>query len=987
MRELTRGDSSLVRTLDTGFVARESELARAIQMLSSVGTHGAVGRTLLLVGEPGIGKSRLAHEILARATEHGFHSLVGRCYEEYTGIPYFPFAEAFGAAVTSMPARARTKFREQWPELTAIVPDLQSALVHVDRQGAQVRVFQAGESFLRVLADRQPVVLLLEDLHWADSATLGLLLHVGRHLQGLRLLILGTYRDIEANDHLPLEASLRELRRERGTEELTLHGLPPAGTAALIRSRLAVEDVPGDFLQLIQGRTDGNPFFIEELLKVLVERGVLAESDGFAGWHLNTPVEVPRSVRSVVRHRVERLQPETQSILRLASVVGQEFDLHVLAAVADQPQAVVLASLGAALAARLLSHGQGSGQTRYAFEHALMQQALYEDLPLDHLQELHGRVARVLEDVSGDNPRFASELARHFLAAGDDAAAIRYSVLAGDFAAASYAHSEAAQHYQNAVELLSKQREQGRLAAEVRCKLGSELNDLNYTQDSLGAYAAALSAFEGIGDGLGQARVQRAIGWVHQSHYAFADAVPHLEAAMHLWPAEHEDAEFGQLLLEAARANVYLTQFTAAGVFAERALALADRLNDGRLRGRAVTEIAALQTHQGVPARLVLSLMERAQANARHAEDWRTITRLHAARAMLTFFAGDLDRARAEYTLGLQIAQGVGLAERVSFNASMVALTCMESGAWSDGRSAGLVARSADPRPLWDFVLPWMEGDFDRALSLAREGLASATRRGDAQAQIRCLTQLADWSLQLERIADAVAYAREAVEFVRTRSYLAWTAAAYGPLAEALTLTVAPEAVAVLTEAEAFIAEQEQHYGGPWLLRARGVLQRQRGDLESALSALKSSADLARAQHAAPQVGRTLAVLADVARSAGQRELAVQADAERFEIVERIGPEVRHLAWATKQPLLDSSPIESAASARNRASPLTRREEEVTALVAQGLTNREIAKALIIAESTAGVHIDHILTKLGFHSRTQLALWAVDRGRHGTPSN
>jgi AAA ATPase domain len=915
-----------VQQPDTAFVARDSELARAITILNSVGTDGTRGRIMFLVGEPGIGKSRLAHELLAHASASGFYSLVGRCFEEYTGVPFLPFAEPLGAALAATPARTRTKLRERWPELTAILADLQPAPVRVDREGAQLRIFRAGEGLLRALADKQPVVLLLEDLHWADSATLGLLLHLGRHLQGLRLLLLGTYRDVDTDEQHPLEATLRELRRERGTEELTLRGLSAAGTEVLMRSRLAIEHIPTELLLLIHERTDGNPFFIEELTKVLVERGILDQVGGSGGSRREgQPIEVPRSVRSVVRHRVERLPPETQSILRVACVLGQEFELDVLLALTGEPQVAVLALLNAAVAARLLRHRQGIGQAGYAFAHALVQQTLYEDLPLDQLHDLHQRASRVLVEVRGGNPRFAAELARHALAAGDDMTATHYSVIAGDFAAGIYAHAEATHHYRNAVELLLEQRDDLR-AAEVRCKLGSELNDLNRLPEALAVYAAALVAYERTADALGQARVHRAIGWVHQSHYALEAAEPHLEAAMQLWPAEHEDAEFAQLLLEAARAKTFLTQFTTAGSLAERGLAVAERLNDERLRAHALTEIAGLQTHQGVPARLVLPVLDGVQAYAQRADDWRTLSRLHGNRAMATFFAGDLDGARAEYGRGLDAAQRAGLTVRVGFNASMVALTCMELGAWSDGRSAGRIARAADPRPLWDFVLPWMQGDFDVALSAVRDRRADATGRGDSQAVIRCLTQLADWSLQLEQVADALTAAREAVEFVRTRSYLAWTAAAYGPLAEALARAGASEAEAVLAEAEELIDEREQHYGRPFLLRARGLILSQHADWEGALSALRASATVARAQKADPQLGRTLSVMAAIARSSGDQVLAVEAEVELAKVVERIGPEVMGLPWAAGQPSPGPVTNEGRAPLRRRGRPLTRRE-------------------------------------------------------------
>jgi ATP/maltotriose-dependent transcriptional regulator MalT len=174
----------------------------------------------------------------------------------------------------------------------------------------------------------------------------------------------------------------------------------------------------------------------------------------------------------------------------------------------------------------------------------------------------------------------------------------------------------------------------------------------------------------------------------------------------------------------------------------------------------------------------------------------------------------------------------------------------------------------------------------------------------------------------------------------------------------------------VLAEAEGLVDKHEQYYGRPYLLRARGLILWQHGDWQTAVAALQASADVARAQKAGPQLGRTLATLANIARAGGDQDLATQANAELSGILDRIGPEVRGLAWAGGQPSANADSTNVTARAPERASPLTRREEEVAALVAQGLSNRQIAQALVIAEGTAGAHVDHIFTKLGLRSRT-----------------
>jgi DNA-binding NarL/FixJ family response regulator len=221
---------------------------------------------------------------------------------------------------------------------------------------------------------------------------------------------------------------------------------------------------------------------------------------------------------------------------------------------------------------------------------------------------------------------------------------------------------------------------------------------------------------------------------------------------------------------------------------------------------------------------------------------------------------------------------------------------------------------------------------------------------------------------------------------VRARSYLAWIAAAYGPLAEALARAGSADAQAVLAEAEALVDKHEQHYARPYLLRARGLILWQHGKWRSAHAALRASADVARMQKAGVQLARTLATIAQTAHASGDHHQATQARVELADVVERIGPEVRGLPWAGGQRSPNAAATARRAHTRERASPLTRREQEVAVLVGQGLSNREIAQALVIAEGTVGVHIGHIFSKLGFRSRTQLALWTVEQDLRAKPT-
>jgi DNA-binding CsgD family transcriptional regulator len=257
---------------------------------------------------------------------------------------------------------------------------------------------------------------------------------------------------------------------------------------------------------------------------------------------------------------------------------------------------------------------------------------------------------------------------------------------------------------------------------------------------------------------------------------------------------------------------------------------------------------------------------------------------------------------------------------------------------------------------------------------------AGARQRGDLQGLVDGLLQLADSLVQLDRPSEAEAPAREAVAMARS-SWRALLAAAMGILSEALVRVEAPDAEETLADAERLIDELDTPVTRPVLLRTRGLLLLRRGDVTGAIEALQLSAALARSWHWNIQLGRTLAVLAEATGRHGDDVLAAQVDAERIEIVERIGPEVRGLAWAHGLAGAGRKPRGRGRSSDGAsAGPLSPGERQVAALIARGLTDRQIAERLVITEGTAGVHVGHILNKLGLHARREIASWAVERG-------
>jgi tetratricopeptide (TPR) repeat protein len=390
---------------------------------------------LLLAGEAGVGKTRLAQVATQAALERGFIIATGRCYEPQQTVAYFPFVEALSRLYGDAPAPLRAALLTRWPHVSRVLGDLPQK-ERITQQSApasgasgsaedQLLTFRQISGLLHDLAELQPVALLLDDLHWADSATLDLLQHLTRYAGAARLLLLGTYRDADLPPAHPLAAALGDLAREHLLEQLTVRRLSPAETAQFVAAWFGLEPVSDEFSSALHARTEGNPFFIVEVLLDLIERGDIYQEDD--RWHRQTFSEVilPESVRYVIHQRVGRLSAQGQGALQEASVLGQVFAVADLQGISESGSAEVDAALEEAEAAALV---RATGPSTYAFQHVLIQQTLYHELRARRKQRLHLAAGEALERVSErERERRMAELAYHFARTDQWQKAVQYS--------------------------------------------------------------------------------------------------------------------------------------------------------------------------------------------------------------------------------------------------------------------------------------------------------------------------------------------------------------------------------------------------------------------------------------------------------------------------------------------------------------------------------------------------------------------------------
>ena len=438
------------------FVGRQRELAELRAGLEDA--VGGRGRFFLVVGEAGIGKTRLAEELAREAAERGGVALWGRCWEGEGAPPYWPWVQVIRALLQGVPAEElRPAVGAGAPYLVPLVPelgerfrDLPALSTSPRSEHARFYLFDAVATLLRSAAQRTPLVLVLDDLQWADAPSLLLLQFLAHELRDVRILLLGTYREVEVRQAPAVAEILGALGRDG--HHVPLRGLGEEEVRRFLEETIGRSPAPV-LVRAVHRETEGNPFFVDEIVRLLVaERALERHEDPSPG-----RFPVPQGVREAIRRRLAPLPPPAREALALASVVGREFDLAILHRACGLDPEALLETLGPALAREIVVREPG-GVGRYRFAHALIRETLYEELGPAERIRLHGQIGEVLEEVHRTDPTpHLTALAHHFLEAaparGADKALV-YSTRAGRHAAASLAYEAAAAHFQSALEVL-----------------------------------------------------------------------------------------------------------------------------------------------------------------------------------------------------------------------------------------------------------------------------------------------------------------------------------------------------------------------------------------------------------------------------------------------------------------------------------------------------------------------------------------------------
>ncbi len=462
------------------FVGREDALAR-LEAAREAANRGR-GNLALVVGEPGIGKTRIANEEMDKARAAGMQVLLGRCYEGEGAPAYWPWIQVLRSAIeATADGELEAALGHGASDIADLVPEIRARIAGIPEtvgptgEQARFRLYDAATRFLASRSRTAPLLIVLDDLHWADASSLGLLRFLARELSNHPIAVVGTYRDVEVRRGHPLADTLGALAREAPCERIALGGLAVAEIDTFVRRQ--TDTAPhAKLAETLQEITDGNPFFLREMVRLLADQQDLSEADPAN----LTALALPQGVRDAVGRRLTAMSDECNTMLRAAAVLGRHFSTPHLATMLSLPDddgERLLELLGEALdAGAIVEAGHGG----FSFVHALTRQTLYEELRAPQRIALHRRAGLAIEAATrNDAGERLTELAHHFFEAapgGDVQKAVDYGVAAARRARDQHAYDEAVVHYERALEALElSEADEDHQRTELMLALGEQL--------------------------------------------------------------------------------------------------------------------------------------------------------------------------------------------------------------------------------------------------------------------------------------------------------------------------------------------------------------------------------------------------------------------------------------------------------------------------------------------------------------------------------
>ena len=987
-------------------IGREAELTTLVQAL--LAAQRGTGQCILIAGEAGVGKTRLLSALRQRAVGERFVVLEGHCFEQDTSFPYALWIDALrhlfawrdAADIANLLGPLAAEVVKLLPELALLLPVVEPTPT-LDPESEKRRLFEALARFAAQLAAACPLLIVFEDLHWCDAASLDFLRAFTHRLIDRPMLLIATYRSDEQPPQLI--RFLAQANRERAADHLVLAPLARHHAAEMIRTILKIEQLPGGaFLDVIMQLTEGNPFFIEEILKTMAETGQVLSAVDMWKRQSAKELQVPLSVYDAVQRRTERLTPAARQVLTVAAAMGQRLSFEILRQVIAKDEPELLAAIKELLMAQLLVEESAD---HFAFRHALTRDAVYTGMLLRERHALHKQIGETMERFWGaTSATHAAELAYHFDQAAVWDKVLKYSQRAGEHAHTLYAPREALAHFSRA--LTAAARLHITPAASIPRSRAHALELLGEFDHARADYELALDLARRTEDHESEWATLLDLGFLWQSR-DWVRAGDYFERALDLGHSLEEPARIAQSLNRIGHWHLHRGQPRAALADHHQALELFREMNDRR--GMAQTlELLGLDSYVLGEVVQGAAYCEQAVPILRELDDRQglvnTLTNLSMRPRFDTEVLGALDvqQLASLSETALEIARSceyrVGEAAALHEGAACL---CRAGDYRRGGELLGRALRIAEEidhgELLTSVHLVWGIEFYLALLAApeAREHLEAAWAAAQARGAV-ALTSVAtaglvsacilqhDWA-RAQGLLDEVLQAD--LPDVGEMTFLlrgCWAARAELDLA----LSNPARALHVIDRLLASTANLAQ-YGPqavPRLSHLRGQALVALGRLEEAVAELQGTLHVAAAQGQRPLLWRLHAELGHAYRRLGRREHAAQAFSSARTIIQHLADTVpdgalrEHFVQQALATIPAAPALTSRQAARKEFDGLTERERQVAVLIVQGKSNREIAKTLLVTVRTVEAHITRILDKLGLKSRAEIAAWTVAKG-------
>lgn len=978
-------------------VGRQRERAALAAALDAA--RQGQGSAHVLAGESGIGKTRLIEAIAEHAKELNFQVVIGRAYPVETGVPFALFGDGFVPLLRDMPAATlQTMTRGGMGELTMLFPTLrtEASAARGDASDVRARLLDTFTSLVHRLAQKKPMLVVLENLHWADPSSLDLFHFLARTVAAHPLVVLSSYNDVQREQNRSLRVAEQSLL---SLGALQRHVLPPLSDEEAVELVSAYFGVGlaevREFARRVHLRTRGNAFFIEESLKALVQAGRIRQEDGrWVGWGTEQ-LGLPDSIRDALFLRYERFSEAAQQVAQLAAVVAVQVPHALLERIAAVSSDVLLGAIDELLRDRILSEVAAATGPAYVFTHPLMQDMLYAELSAARRQLLHGQVADALESFYGGAAmEHAVEIAVHFARAENSEQApraIAFLVAAGRAALARGAADEAVESLSRALRLVERHDGDGPLEdvldllGRARHKRGDYAGAADLWQRAI-ARATAAGANDRI------AMLERRLGVAAMRVGDFSAALEHQDRGRAAAVAGQNVAAEAELLLARSAALMEIGRGDEALVETRSALVIAERVDDARLLARVHQALQTLAVWRG-PSTAAVEHGERALRFAEAARDARTAWQTEWVMAYHAGLTGD-SVGTARHLAGAERLADELRSPVLRIWTSEVAIEYRSGiGEWDAALTiADEAIESARafrqklvlPRLLvWSGLIHCGRGDLDEAKRRIDEAWeVSGAARSDGREPINVHSVLPAhvglgyYHLYRRDYRTALQVGQRGLEIADRTGYEVWAVHRLLPLLAECSLWTREWELS--TEYSRRLREASARLGHPLALAwaeasdaLEGFLRDHRVDaLDQALAAADQLEAIPFVEHAA----RLRRRLVDLLEVAGRKEEAAEQLHRVYRTFGQLRAKLaledcrdRFIELGLKPPAIESpKPPPGPGS-------LTPTQQKVALLAAEGLSNKEIGDKLGMSHRTVGTHLQEAYKRLDVRNRTELA--------------